>query len=118
MRTHQPCLSDTMGVFHLPSDGDRTADDFVLQHDADDKEDEIEQEHNEAQDFAHLPFAGSDGHDDKQEHEEEEDNGTEQTVAAHSHWPEVIDGAEDEPGEGQTGGTQDRRRDVRQELEK
>lgn len=111
-------LSDTMGVFHLPSDGDRTADDFVLQHDADDKEDEIEQEHNKAQDFAHLPFAGSDGHDDKQEHEEEEDNGTEQTVAAHSHRPEVIDGAEEEPGEGQTGGTQDRRRDVRQELEK
>ena len=94
-----------MGVLHLRSDGDRTADDFVLQHDADDKEDEIEQEHNKAQDLAHLPFASSDGHDDKQKHEEQEDNGTEQTVAAHSYWAEVIDSAEDDPGEGQPGGT-------------
>lgn len=105
-----------MGVLHFLSDSDRTADDLVLQHDADDKEDEIEQEHSKAQDFAHLPFASSDGHDDKQEHEEQEDNGTEQTVAAHSYWPEVIDGAVDEPGEGQAGGTQDRRSHVRQEL--
>lgn len=72
-------------VLHFLSDGDRTADDFVLQHDADYKEDKIKQEHNKAQDFAHLPFASRDGHDDKQEHEEQEDDGTEQPVAAHSY---------------------------------
>lgn len=109
---------DITGVLCCLSDGDRTADDFVLQHDADNKEDEIEQEHNKAQDFAHLPFASGDGHDDKQEHEEQEDDGTEQTIAAHSHWLEVIDGAVDEPGEGQSGGRQERRSHVRQEMQK
>lgn len=84
MRT-STLLSDTLGVLHFLSDGDRTADDFVLQHDADHKEDEIEQEHSKAQDFAHPPLASRDGHDDKQEHEEEEDNGTEQTIAAHAY---------------------------------
>lgn len=74
-----------MVVLYSRSDGDRAADDFVLQHDTDDEEDEVEQEHSEAQDFAHLPFASRDGHDDEQEHEEQEDNGTEQPVAAHSH---------------------------------
>lgn len=86
------------------SDGDRTGDDFVLQHDTDDEEDEVEYEHEKSQELAHSPFAGRDGYDDKKEHEEEEDNGAEQAVAAHLHRLEVIEDVVDEPGERQTVG--------------
>lgn len=83
------------------SDGDGADDDFVLQHDADDEEDEVEQEHEEAQHLAHAPLADGDGYDDEEEHEEEEDDGAEQAVAAHLHRLEVVEDVVDEPGEGQ-----------------
>lgn len=86
------------------SDGDGAVDDFVLQHDADDEEDEVEQEHEKAQELAHFPPASRDGYDDKEEHEEEEDDGAEQAVAAHLHRLEVVEDVEDEPGERQAGG--------------
>lgn len=82
------------------SDGDRADDDFVLQHDTDDEEDEVEQEHEEAQKLAHSPLTSRDGHDDKEEHEEEENDGAEQTIAAHHYWLEVVYDIEEEPGEG------------------
>lgn len=83
------------------SDGDRTHQDLVLQHDADDQEDKVEQEHEGAQNLTHFPLASRDGHDDKEEHEEEEDDGTEQAVAAHLHSLEVMDDVVDEPWERQ-----------------
>lgn len=90
---------------HSFSDGDWADDDFVLQHDADDEEDEVEQEHEEAQELAHPPLASRDGHDDEEEHEEEQNDSAEQAVAAHLHRLEVVDDIVDEPGEGQTGGS-------------
>lgn len=86
------------------SDGDRTGNDFVLQHDTDDEEHEVEQEHEKAQKLAHPPLASGNGHDDEEEHEEEEDDRAEQAVAAHLYWLEVVDDVVDEPGERQTGG--------------
>lgn len=90
---------------HSFSDGDWADDDFVLQHDADDEEDKVQQEHEEAQELAHPPLASRDGYDDEEEHEEEQDDGAEQAVAAHLHRLEVVDDIVDEPGEGQTGGS-------------
>jgi len=52
-------------------DRDRTGDVLVLQQDADHQEDNIEQEHDEAQQFAHFPLTGGNGDDDEDEHEEE-----------------------------------------------
>lgn len=67
------------------SDGHWAGDDFVLQHDGYDEEDKVEKEHEEPQELAHPPLAGSNGDDDKQEHEEEQHDGTEQTGTAHGH---------------------------------
>lgn len=86
------------------SDGDGADDDSVLQHDTDDEEDKVQQEHEKAQKLAHSPLAGRDGYDDKEEHEEEEDDGTEQAVAAHFYRLEVVEDVVDEPGEWKTGG--------------
>lgn len=86
------------------SDGDGADDDFVLQHNADDEEDEVEQEHEKAQKLAHPPLAGRNGQGDEEQHEEEEDDGAEQAVAAHLDRLEVVDDVVDEPGEWQPGG--------------
>ncbi|TNN64352.1 Importin subunit alpha-5 [Liparis tanakae] len=68
-------------------------------HDANDEEDEVEHEHEKAQNLAHSPIASRDGGDDEEEHDEEEDNGAEQAVAAHLYWLEVVEDVVDEPGE-------------------
>lgn len=95
-----------MSRSHFLSDGDGADNDFVLQHDTNDEEDEVEQEHEKAQDLAHPPLASRDGYDDEEEHEKEEDDGAEQSVAAHLYRLEVIYDVVDEPREGQTGQTQ------------
>ena len=94
----------TVRVSRRLSDGDGADDDFVLQHDTDDEEDKVEQEHEKAQELAHSPLASRDGYDDEEKHEEEENDGAEQAVAAHLHRLEVIDDVVDEPGEWKTGG--------------
>lgn len=98
------CLTTSRSRAAASSDGNRTGDDFVLQHDTDDEEDEVEQEHEESQKLAHFPFASRDRDDDKEKHEEEEDDGAEQTVAAHLYWLEVVEDIVDKPWEWQTGG--------------
>lgn len=89
-----------------PSDSNGAGDDFVLQHHADDEEDEVEQEHEKSQELAHFPLASRNGEDDEEKHEEEEDDGAEQAIAAHLYWFEVVDDMVEEPGEWQTGGKQ------------
>lgn len=88
------------------SDGHRTGYDLVLQHDADHQEDEIQHEHDEAEQLAHAPLAGSDGDDDKEEHEEEEHDGTEEAVGADLHRFHAAEKGPHEPGERQPANTQ------------
>lgn len=97
------CFLKTSGERSL-SNSDGADDDFVLQHDADDEKDEVQHEHEKAQDLAHSPLASGDGHDDEEQHEEEEDDGAEQAVAAHLYGLEVVDDVIEEPGERQAGG--------------
>lgn len=87
-----------------PSDCNGADNNSVLQHDTDNKENKVQQKHEKAQTLAHSPLASGNGHDDKQQHEEEKDDGAEQAIAAHLHWLQVIDNVEKEPGEWQTGG--------------
>lgn len=68
------------------SDGHRTADDLILQHDAEHQEDKIQQEHDEAEQFAHAPLAGGNGDDHEDQHDEEEHDGAEEAVGADLHW--------------------------------
>lgn len=72
-------------VLERSSDGHRTGNDLVLQHDAEHQEDEVQQEHDEAEQLAHAPLAGGDGDDDEEEHEEEEHDGAEEAVGADLH---------------------------------
>lgn len=73
------------------SNGNRADNDAVLEHHAEHQEDEVEEEHGETQHLVHLPFAGCDGDGDKEEHEEEQHDGTEQTVTADSYWSQTVD---------------------------
>lgn len=82
---------------HFPLDGDRTLDHFVLQENTDNQEHKIKPKHEETQDFIHLPLAGSNGEDDKEQHDEEEDNCTEQAIAADCHWGEAVNHSIQEP---------------------
>lgn len=84
------------------SDGDGTGDDLVLQHDTDHKEHEVKQEHEEAEQLAHFPPAHGDRDDDKEKHEEEQHDGTEQAITAHHHWLQVVEERVDQPREWQT----------------
>ncbi|KAL0187616.1 hypothetical protein M9458_014715, partial [Cirrhinus mrigala] len=78
---------------------DGADDDLVLQQDADHQEDDIEQEHDEAQQFAHLPLTGGNGDDDEEEHEEEQHDGAEQTVTTHPNRAHIVDNGEQQPWE-------------------
>lgn len=82
---------------HFPLDGDRTLDHFVLQKDADYQEQKIKPKHEKAQDFIHPPLAESDGEDDKEQHDEEEDNCTEQAIAADCHRGKPVTDSIQEP---------------------
>lgn len=101
---------------HFLSDGDRADDNFVLQHDTDNEEDKVEEEHEEAQELAHSPLTSRDGYDDKEEHKEEEDDGAEQAIAAHHYWLEVIYDIVEEPGEGKPGGRRGHKRVIFRRL--
>lgn len=82
---------------HFPLDGDRTLDHFVLQKDTDNQEHKVKPKHEETQDFIHPPLAGSNGEDDKEQHDEEEDNRTEQTIAADCHRGKTVNYSIQEP---------------------
>ena len=83
----------------FPLDGDRAHENFVFQGDADHQEHEVEAKHDEAEDFVHPPFAEGDGENDKKQHDEEKDDGTEEAIAADSHWAESVDDGVEEPGQ-------------------
>lgn len=83
----------------FPLDGDRANENFVFQEDADHQEHEVEAKHDEAEDFVHPPFAEGDGENDKKQHDEEKDDGTEEAIAADSHWAESVDDGVEEPGQ-------------------
>lgn len=85
----------------FPLDGDRTLENFVFQEDADHQEHEVEAKHDEAQYFVHAPLAEGDGKDDKEQHDEEEDDGAEEAVAADGHGRESVDDGVEEPGQGE-----------------
>lgn len=80
------------------SDGHRTGDHSVLQHDANHQEDEVQHEHDEAQQLAHAPLARGDGDDDEEEHDEEEHNGAEEAVRADLHRFQTPEEGPQEPG--------------------
>lgn len=72
--------------------GNGTDNDAILQHHAENQENEVKQEHGGAQSLVHLPVTGCDGNDDKEKHDEEQHNGTEESVAADSDWGQAVDG--------------------------
>lgn len=79
------------------SDGNWAGDDAILQHHAEHQEDEVEQEHGGAQNFVHLPLAGRDGDDDKEKHDEEQHDGTEEAVAADGDRSQTVEERVEEP---------------------
>lgn len=79
------------------SDGNGAGNDAVLQHHAEDQEDEVEQEHGGAQNFVHLPLAGRDGDDDEEKHDEEQHDGTEEAVAADGDRSKTVEERVEEP---------------------
>lgn len=87
------------------SDGYGALDDLVLQHDADHQEDEVQHEHDEAQQLAHAPLTGRDGDDDEEEHEEEEHDGTEEAIGADLYRTQPAEQWPQEPREGQPADT-------------
>lgn len=84
----------------------RAGNDLVLQHDADHQEDEVQHEHDEAEQLAHAPLAGGNGDDDKEQHEEEEHDCAEEAVGADLHGCHAAEKGPQEPGERQSASTQ------------
>lgn len=72
-------------------DGNGADNDAILQHHAEHQENKVEQEHGGTQHLVHLPFAGCDGDDDKEKHDEEQHDGTEEAVAADGHWSQTVE---------------------------
>lgn len=72
--------------------GNGTDNDAILQHHAENQENEVKQEHGGAQRLVHPPVTGRDGNDDKEQHDEEQHDGTEEAVAADSDWSQAVDG--------------------------
>lgn len=96
------CTVEERLVFAV-SDGNRADNDAILQHDAKNQEDKVEEKHSEAQHLVHFPFTGCDGDDDEKEHEEEQHDGTEKAVAADSNWSQTVEERVQEPWDGQAG---------------
>ena len=83
------------------SDGHWADEDAVLQHDAEHQEQEVEDEHGEAQPAAHPPAARRDGDDDEEEHDEEQHDGAEEAVGAHGDGHVAVRHRVQEPRDGQ-----------------
>lgn len=69
----------------------RTADQVVLEHEGNGDENEIEQKHGEAESLVHLPPEAGDGHDDEQQHHEEDRYGADHAHRVHLHGLPVYD---------------------------
>lgn len=82
-------------------DGNWAHKNSVFQEDADHQEHKVEAEHDEAQHFVHPPFTKGNGKDDKEQHDEEEDDGAEEAVAADGHWLKSVNDRVQEPGQGE-----------------
>lgn len=87
---------------HDFSDWNGTDKDAILQQDAEDEEHKVQYKHGEAQHSAHLPATGGNGHDDKEEHEEEQHDGAEQAVGADGYRLAVVEQSVHEPRDRQT----------------
>lgn len=92
-----PCSWFQIWLFLL--DGDRTHKNSVFEEDADHKEHKVEAKHDETQHFVHPPFAEGNGQDDEEKHDEEEDNGTEEAIAADRYRLESVNDGVQEPGQ-------------------
>lgn len=57
-----------MSYIHLH----RACHDLVFEHERDRNEDKVEQEHSETETLVHLPPETGDGHDDEQQHHEQD----------------------------------------------
>lgn len=79
------------------SDGNRADNDAILQHHAKHQEDKVEQEHGEAQTLIHLPLTGCNGDDDKNEHDKEQHDGTEEPITADGDWSQTVNRWVQEP---------------------
>lgn len=80
-------------------DGDGACKNSVFQENAHHQEHKVEAKHDEAQDFVHSPLAEGNGEDDEEQHDEEKDDGTEEAIAADSHWLESVNDGVQEPGQ-------------------
>lgn len=74
----------------IRSDGNGANNDAIFQHHAQHQENKVKQEHGGPQCLVHLPLAGCNGDGDKEEHYEEQHDGTEESVAADSHWSQTV----------------------------
>lgn len=95
-------------------DGDRAHKNSVFQEDADHQKHKVEAKHDEAQHFVHPPFAERNGKDNEQQHDEEEDNGTEEAIAADSHGLKSVNDGVQEPGQWEPAGDRKEGKGMRQ----
>lgn len=79
------------------SSAHRTYYDAILQHNAQRHEDEVKQNHGQTKHPVHLPLAGYYGDDDKEEHDEEQRDGTQKSTAADGYWSQTVDERVKEP---------------------
>lgn len=63
----------------------------VLEQQWDGHEHEVQDEHGEAETLVHLPVEAGDGHDDEDQHEEEDGDGTHHADTVHLHGLSVDD---------------------------
>lgn len=66
-------------------------EEFVLEHEGDGDENEVEQKHGETEALVHLPPEARDGHDDEQQHHEEDRYGADHALGVHLHGLPVYD---------------------------
>lgn len=91
---------DACSTAHLCSDGNGTDNDAIFQHHAENQENEVKQEHGGAQRLVHLPVTGRDGDDDKEKHDKEQHDCTEEPVTADGHRSQAVDGWVQQPRDG------------------
>lgn len=81
----------------LCSDGNGTDNDAIFQHHAENQENEVKQEHGRAQCLIHLPITGCDRNDDKEKHDKEQHNCTEESITADGDRGQAVDGRVHQP---------------------
>lgn len=69
----------------------RADNDTVFQHHTNHQEDQVEQDHGQAQHPVNLPLTGCNAGYDKEERDEEQHIATEEPIAADGHWSQTMD---------------------------